>query len=75
MLGLEAYEQHNTATIKNSCLVFIMLIDSSRHPFPPFEEMNVGKEMATLGIKKCVTAKETALGKSEQKCSVLCLAT
>lgn len=37
--------------------------------------MNFGKEIAHLGIKKCITAKETAVGESEQKYSILCLAT
>lgn len=48
-------------------LSFIHQIDSSRYHFPSFGEMNIGKEMASLGIKKCVTAKETALGESEQE--------
>jgi len=75
MVGLEDYEQHNSVTLKNSGLAFIILIDSSRQQFPSFKEMNTGKEMTSLEIKKCVIVKETALGKSEQEWSVLCLAT
>lgn len=37
--------------------------------------MITGKEMASLGIKKCITTEETALGESEPKCPTLCLAT